>query len=242
MSRTAWRLLVAACLVLPLAACAPGEDTAPPASPPPGNEVDGVSLTLGASHLTYGRPGREEKATLFLTVWNASPRPRRLAGFRVPQGNARYRNNDLRWPRDLSWVLRFPDGDSVMVRHSCRLVFPLVGGRDGVDLLFGPLELPAGGSLREEFSLRECVFGDSPDAREARQRCGSFCVTAVVDGLGLRSNTLFFNGRFALPAGYDPIAEGLGYRQGRGAKQESEYQQDMAERDREAARANRGRP
>lgn len=209
-----------------------GQDEPGAANPAANNQIDGISLTIEATSSAARRGA--VGPTLYLTVWNASPCKRKLAGLRVSQDNLHYRNNSLLWARDLTYVFRFADGEAVSVRHTYPRALPAACGMDGMDVRYGPLELPAGDRLRQKVGWVEVDL--ALGSRQTAGPCPSFALTTVVDTMGLRSNTLFFNGEFALSAGYDPIAEGLGYRAGPGAKMEREYQEHMAIVDRNAAR------
>jgi hypothetical protein len=232
-------LLAAACLAL-LPACGPSpEPPAPPAANRAGNNAAGLSLSLTASAANF--EGRlSEPAALTVTLRNAGPRAARLPGLQVVQGHRHldecpggglpYEKNSLRYAKGLHYLLRFADGATIVVPH----LYPREYRQgaicaDGSLWVYGALEVPAGGAAAFTEKVKDAVFGTSTEVSKAFGRCKSFCLVVVAEGQGLRSNAVFLNGGFALPANFDPIAELRAYRKRAKDRAESQRRREEEE-------------
>lgn len=217
-------LAAAACLIA-LPACEPGRERDPgPGSA--GNEVAGLSLALSASAAAFD--GRAEPPVLTVVLRNATAAPAFVPGLPVvqghrhlehcPGGGAFYVKNDLRYAGGLVYVLRFADGAGMAFPHVFEPGRPQGGCQDGQNWEYGPVEVPPGGEKSFAEPLPRCSLNaDTSAFAKALARCPRFCVVAVAERAGLRSNAVFFNGTFALPAGFDPIAEARAFRHVEGA-------------------------
>jgi hypothetical protein len=216
------RLPLTACLALLLPACAPGDDAAAPA------EVGGLSLALLSETDKYDGRFTPRPPRLTVRITNAGPKALEVAGVEALKGHEHYPNGDLRWARGISFALRFADGTTVEVPYRYPHGLPDAGGLDFASLRYGPLEVPAGRSKECKVDLADDVM--VPAARELFKRCRSFCLTVVVPKSGLRSNTLFFNGEFPLPANYDPVAEARAFRKEDERREAAKAQKEAARR------------
>lgn len=208
--------LVAALCLISLPACEPGRERDPDPASAAGNEIGGVSLALSASTGTYD--GRAEPPVLTVVLRNATATPAIVPDLPVVQGHkhlehcrdggAGYTKNDLRFTTRLDYVVRFADGAVLVFPHLYPQGVSPSGCGHPQNWEYGPVEVPPGGEKNFAAPLPRCSLnGDTSMFANALVRCPSFCVVAVAERAGLRSNAVFFNGAFALPAGFDPFAE-----------------------------------
>jgi hypothetical protein len=167
-----------------------------------------LTLSLGSDKMSddFRRP-----TTATITLRNHAKRARTIQEVRAPEGN-------LNWAEGLSYVVRFKDGAVIEVPNRTR---GISGSFERLPRHL-PIRVSAGGKVEGEYPTLYGLlfFNRGREAREAYRKCKVFAVTVVAteDGLNLRSNTVFVNGKFELPKGHDPIADAKAYREAKARK------------------------
>jgi hypothetical protein len=181
-----------------------------PRPAPEGNRVWDLTLHLSLSRPSLDLPLPAEFAKMTkvrLELVNHSDRPRRIGELEVadrlrPQGQ---QSPGCGNARGMSFVFRFDDGTVYEFRPT-----GVVGSQHRRPLLV-PLRLEAKGRATAEGDLWN-LLSDSEECRRAVRERRRFCVTAVVEEMGLKSNTAFVNGAFLLPKGYDALEDARAFR------------------------------
>ena len=164
------------------------------------NRVEDLELGLAApGKLVFGPGGERGRSRLRLTLTNGSSNGRELADLQTV-------DNRLDDVTGVQFVARFPGGE-VVILHP----YPLNRGQkvrpDGAD----PAPAPRALSLKPNESATgtiDLVNSYTPEFHEQYDRAaGRFCLTAIVPGLGLRSDTVTYNGCPDPPRSYDACAE-----------------------------------
>lgn len=191
------RAMVAAGLLLALAWAAPSPGLAPVPPPkplPPGNRIDDLSLRLEMPRQLGAHSG-----VCQLTLVNHAGRARTIDHF--PTLGADY------WPTPaVTFVVRFRTGDIFETHLAAYLPAELGSLRR----LRPSLAIPAAGLIDRRSGW--AVLSTEDRAVLAYRSCKVFCVTAIVDSLKLKSNTVFVGGWFPLEKGYDPFADARAFR------------------------------
>jgi hypothetical protein len=169
-----------------------------------GEVVEGwsLSLSLGSDKMS---DDFRSPTSVTIALRNHAKRARTIQEVRAPEGN-------LRQAQGVSYVVRFKDGVVVEVPNPSRGI----RGHFGIPPPHLPVRVPAGGKVEANHpSLHGLLFSLNRDAINAYRKCKVFAVTAIAteDGLNLRSDTVFVNGKFDLPKDHDPIADAKAYRE-----------------------------
>lgn len=161
-----------------------------------GNRIQDLTLQLRATGAEYLPKLRRESPKIELILTNHSPKARSIQHLQSIR-------NELRASRGLQIVVRFRSG--AVFREEYGAILRPGAVIQGIDLPRPmPFELPAGGKASRETDLLNHL---SSEARSEFHKCKEFCVTAILEGLKIKSNTVFFNGFFDLGAEYDSFKD-----------------------------------
>ncbi len=177
-----------------------------------GNRIQDLTLQLRPSSTKYNPKYGDESPRIELTLTNHSGKACSIEHLQTVKDR-------LEASRGLRIVIRFKSGAIFRVGYG---LGPIAGHLEQIP--FRPFALPAGASVSREQNLLAYL---SHDARLEFDKCKDFCVTAVLPGLKLKSNTVFFNDFFDLGPEYDPFKDSAEYdrRQKEESKRDREEQE-----------------
>src|SRR5262249_3996664 len=193
---------------------------APRPKMPQGNRAQDLSLTLTITPAKYELRGA---VSCKLVLTNLAKRDLRLTALSTYY-------QELVYAPGLTFLLRFKDGTVVEVRNES----PMVPADAALVPALEPIKIASEGSKWGDWGRG--FVTNSGEAIEAVAKCKQFCVTAIVDKLGLKSNTVFVNGTFNVPRDHDPLKDAKAYRR----RKADEKERSEAERRRLRERINRG--
>jgi hypothetical protein len=151
-------------------------------------------LTLWLDLQPTFRVNRGNTATIRLV--NARKEDRTLAEITALHGQ-------LRHSPEITYVVRFQNGTVYEAKGVA--IFWSPSPEEAEKWRPRPITIAAGGEVSSRFDLFDLLIDH--DLRVALTNCRTFCITAIVDGIRLKSNTVFVNGHFSLPARYDPFED-----------------------------------